>query len=283
MLTNSRTTLFGYVEVSPKRFEFETGTPYQALDDLCKAHPKGFVKCGGGIWVKNFIAYQIGSGEKLVANNFCKGLVKHLRAYQGLPVFGEVLNHYPEISVFFDSIENEGLTKGLPSPGEERIGEERIRQEEVQEKPDDLLLIRAKGLFTSRPVRTPIRLDRSQSTAWKKNKGAVAATSEEDWLLLEEAYAQTDGPACVYRRKDLAQLLNNWNGEIMRSEDWKKKAGQAWRTSTRTVERLVPDGWEAVLREIYPDCEADLPWADLSGDVRAQILEILAEKKGGAA
>lgn len=55
MLTNSRTTLFGYVEVSPKRFEFETGTPYQALEDLCKAHPGGFVKCGAGVWARNFI------------------------------------------------------------------------------------------------------------------------------------------------------------------------------------------------------------------------------------
>lgn len=44
-----------------------------------------------------------------------------------------------------------------------------------------------------------------------------------------------------------------------------------------------PAGWQAALLEIYPDSDGGLPWADLSADVRAQILEILAKKKGGAA
>ncbi len=280
VMTNSRTTLFGYVEVSPRRFEFETGTPYQALSELCEAHPKGFVKCGDGVWVSNFISYQMGSGEKLVANNFCKGLVKQLRAYQALPVFSNVLEHYPELSEFFDCSPDQALGKGLPSPGEERIGEDK---EEVQEKPDDLLLIRAKKLFTAGPVRLPIKLDRSQTTAWKKNKGAVAATSEEDWVLLEEAYAQTDGAASQYRRKDLAQLLNNWNGEITRAADWAKRDWKTWRSSAKAAAPQEPEGWQAALVALYPDCDSDLPWAALTPDVRTEVLEILAKNKGGAA
>ena len=142
----------------------------------------------------------------------------------------------------------------------------------------ELLLIRAKGLFTKNPVRLPITLDRSQLLAWKKNKAAVFEASEEDWRLLEEAYAQTDGDACRFRRKDLAQLLNNWNGEITRAQDWKKKAGLSWAAVSRPV--VEPDGWQEALEEIYPDASTDLAWMDLSADVRAQILENLQKKKG---
>lgn len=146
----------------------------------------------------------------------------------------------------------------------------------------DPLLLRAKALFSRRPVRLPIRLDRSQLQAWKKNKGAVAATGEEDWVLLEEAYAQTEGLACQYRRKDLAQLLNNWNGEITRAADWKKRAGVAWGSCVRPVDALGPYGWREALVEMYPDASVDLPWGALSADLRSAVLEFLKKKNGGA-
>lgn len=150
----------------------------------------------------------------------------------------------------------------------------------------DPLLIRAKGLFTRTPVRLPLRLDRSQLLAWKKNKGAVAATSEADWILLEEAYDQTDGAAFQYRRKDLAQLLNNWNGEITRAADWKKRAGATWEISrARAAEKKAaePDGWRAAIAELYPDSPAaDLEWSKVSADVRTAVLEFLKKKNRGA-
>jgi len=138
--------------------------------------------------------------------------------------------------------------------------------------PDDPLLIRAKSLFTATPPRLPLRLDRSQITAWKKNKGAVEATAPEEWDLLEEAYAQTDGDAAKFRRKDLAQLLNNWCGEITRAQDWKKKTGAAWRHSVSARPAVEPEGWQEALAGIYPDASTDLAWMDLSADVRAAVL-----------
>ena len=153
--------------------------------------------------------------------------------------------------------------------------------EEKTSSPDDSLLIRAKSLFTATPPRLPLRLDRSQLLAWKKNKGAVGSTTAEEWALLEEAYAQNDGDAAKFRRKDLAQLLNNWCGEITRAEDWKKKAGVSWRWATIAKRRVVePEGWQEALAEIYPDAATDLAWVDLSADVRAQVSENLEKKKG---
>jgi hypothetical protein len=146
----------------------------------------------------------------------------------------------------------------------------------------DPLLLRAKGLFSKRPVRLPIRLDRSQLQAWKKNKGAVEATAEEDWVLLEEAYAQTDGMACQYRRKDLAQLLNNWNGEITRAVDWKKRAGAAWTTCVRSSAPVEPEGWRDAVAEMYPDAAVDLPWGSLSADLRSAVMEFMKKKEQGA-
>jgi len=153
---------------------------------------------------------------------------------------------------------------------------------------DEALLIRAKSLFLATAPRLPLRLDRSQLAAWKKNKGAVEQTTEEEWVLLEEAYAQSEGDAARFRRKDLAQLLNNWCGEITRAADWKKKAGPQWRWQVQAAakaggERAAePKGWRGAVIEIYPDSDCDgLEWTQLSADVRAAVEELLKKKNGG--
>jgi hypothetical protein len=276
VLTNSRTTLFGFVEVSKRRFEFETGSPYEALAELCKAHPKGFKAVGGGIWVRNFIRYQIGAGEKLIANNFCKGLVRALRAYQGLEIFNVVLRAYPELSVFFDAAELNDPDKGLPSPREERRGEDKIGGEEVQEKPADSgneFLLRARRLFRMRDV-TP--LDSSQKKAWEKNRRAVLATTEEDWGLLEWWYAQ-EGPAGEYRRRDLATLLNNWNAEITRAAETAKKAGGSLPARKQATPAAF-EGWEAVYERVMGDSAEGIVWDRLPETVQRRLI---GEARGG--
>ena len=61
-------------------------------------------------------------------------------------------------------------------------------------------------------------LTNGESRAYPKNRAAIEATNEDDWKLLERFYAapQTE----TYARKDLATLLNNWNGEIDRAKKW---------------------------------------------------------------
>lgn len=118
----------------------------------------------------------------------------------------------------------------------------------------DLALHRAKMLFRMRPSTA---LDHSQSTAWKKNKRAVESTSEGDWLLLEWYFAQ-GGEVAEYRRRDLATLLNNWNGEITRATEIAKKKGSNFGKKEKSGEELVvPANWREILidlhAEAYPD------------------------------
>ncbi len=67
-------------------------------------------------------------------------------------------------------------------------------------------------------------LTSGESRAYAKNRAAIEATNEDDWRLLERFYAapQTE----TYARKDLATLLNNWNGEIDRAKKWQIEAGK---------------------------------------------------------
>jgi hypothetical protein len=112
----------------------------------------------------------------------------------------------------------------------------------------DLALHRAKMLFRMRPSTA---LDHSQQTAWKKNKRAVESTSEGDWLLLEWYFAQ-GGEVAEYRRRDLATLLNNWNGEIQRAADIAKKKGSTFAKKEKAPDQF-PANWREILIGLYRD------------------------------
>ena len=63
LMTNFRTSPAGFVDhPSKRRFEFETGSPYEALTKLLELHPKGFVRTPKEIWIRRFIAHQFGTG-----------------------------------------------------------------------------------------------------------------------------------------------------------------------------------------------------------------------------
>lgn len=72
-------------------------------------------------------------------------------------------------------------------------------------------------------------LTSGESRAYSKNRAAIEATNEDDWQLLKRFYAapQTE----TYARKDLATLLNNWNGEIDRAKKWQIEAGKKSKTT----------------------------------------------------
>jgi len=112
---------------------------------------------------------------------------------------------------------------------------------------ENLSLHRAKMLFRMRPS---TQLDSSQIRSWKKNKGAVETTSEEDWVLLEWYFAQ-GGEVAEYRRRDLSTLLNNWNGEIQRAAEIAKKKGANFAKKERAADS-VPTRWREILVDRYP-------------------------------
>ena len=79
--------------------------------------------------------------------------------------------------------------------------------------------LRAERLMARRES-TP--LTSGEARAYSKNRAAIEATTEDDWKLLERFYAAPQSK--TYARKDLATLLNNWNGEIDRARKWHAEA-----------------------------------------------------------
>jgi hypothetical protein len=77
------------------------------------------------------------------------------------------------------------------------------------------LQLRAEALMNRRPE-TP--LTAKESRAFSKNRKAIEATTEEDWKALEAFYKAPQEQ--TFARKDLATLVNNWNGEIDRAKKW---------------------------------------------------------------
>ena len=149
---------------------------------------------------------------------------------------------------------------------------------------EHLALSRARMLFRKRDS-TP--LDQSEDRSWKKNKGAVCATSEQDWLLLEWFYAQGSGKgdAGEFRRTQFSTLLNNWNGEISRASEEARNRGVAIGQKKEGGGGIPePEGWRKLLVEIFDetteDAEQNATWAQLPQSVKQQILDRL---NGGAA
>jgi uncharacterized protein YdaU (DUF1376 family) len=145
----------------------------------------------------------------------------------------------------------------------------------------NLHLNRARMLFRMRPS---TQLDSSQLRSWKKNKGAVETTSEEDWLLLEWLFAQGTGKgeAGEYRRKDLGTLLANWNGEIQRARTEASNRGADFLKKEKRGSDPEPEGWRRILVELYDDSDPEAvesaTWEGLPPAVRVQILNRIKEQ-----
>jgi hypothetical protein len=269
LMTNSRTTVFGYVEISERRFEFETGSPWQALLDLCKAHAKGFVKTGKGFWVRRFISHQIGTGKKLIDNNFCRALVRDLRGYSDEPVYGLVMEEYPELIPCFDVSDpdsDKALSKGLPSPRAEKSREEQRRAEseidKTTSKPDAADFAKFWAAY-------PRKVGKGAALkAWEKTRklrpeiGAVLSaldrcTESDQWVK--------DGGQFIPHPATWLNELRFADFDPVDSEKNKKTAG--------------PEGWQEALAELLPDMHCPEHWGSLPETIRDGLIEALENRK----
>lgn len=125
----------GWVEVTPRRFLFQTSCSFEALQRACHALGKGIVSHPKGFWIRNFIRHQIGSGEALAANNMAAPVIK---SFQTTPpeIVAEVLAQYPELKVRIKPQKldekrspSQALAEGCHSTGEEKKREEKSREE----------------------------------------------------------------------------------------------------------------------------------------------------------
>lgn len=178
-----------------------------------------------------------------------------------------------------------GVTKESRSEGDEGHKESGTREEKRRDntpivpKGDilDPLLIRAKALLRIRPS-TP--LDSGQSTAWKKNKGGVAASSEDDWLALEWFYAQPNGRGELgeYKRTALAALLNHWSDEVSKAQAVAKKAGKHFGREKKKGPE-IPDDWKTILTEADPEMHVPEHFEQLPESVRSWIIDLHRKRK----
>jgi hypothetical protein len=127
------------------------------------------------------------------------------------PVFNTIEKHKSD-RVFI------GYSKGIHSLQEKETDKETDKE---KEKDKDQTRTRAEKLFNRRPT-TPWA--KNELKAYQENAQVIAATSEDEWKLLEWFYSL---PAIepTYRRRDLATLLNNWPAEISRATAYKQTRG----------------------------------------------------------
>lgn len=140
-------------------------------------------------------------------------------------------------------------------------------------EPVDPLLVRAKAIFH---IRKGTKLDASQDRAWRKARPVLAEASEQDWLVVE-AWHEADLPKREdYRRRDLATLLNNWGGEVIRARAWAKQTGFSETIARQKKEKTGPPDeiWRALLAERYPDGDPGIyrNWGELPASLQADLL-----------
>lgn len=248
MRTNDRMTLFGYAEVTPERFAFETGLPKEDLARAIQALPEWFTPLAKGYFVPGFIREQIGSGDALLNNNVCKGLVRALVALHDDEVFALVLRHYPELE---QALKVSDFRKPLATPPggvrEEKSREEKSRAEKssvrdggVGEEAPPARNRRAKAAGAvpseqSEPTCTRMLAvaalkGRQASTPWtpKEFEAFKAcrldtcsdADFEAQLAPMRIYYGAKISREMDYRRRELLTLLNNWPGEIDKARAW---------------------------------------------------------------
>lgn len=96
LLTSPARDNAGVVRVSHKRVAFDCSIP--APDKIIEEAVKSgsFVVDGDRIWIKNWIAKQIGNGNSLVRNNIMKNVQKLINSYPA-SLRNVIYTHYPEL------------------------------------------------------------------------------------------------------------------------------------------------------------------------------------------
>jgi hypothetical protein len=93
------------------------------------------------------------------------------------------------------------------------------REGNMEGKEKDALQLKVEALMKRR---TSTPMSPKEAQAYKAAMPSILAMTEDDWQAMERFYAAPQGE--TYARKDLATLLNNWNGEIDRAKAWQPKA-----------------------------------------------------------
>lgn len=243
MRTNDRLTLFGYAEVTPQRFAFETGLAPDTLARAIQALPDWFVGLPKGYFMPGFIREQIGSGESLIFNNVCKSLVRALVALNDAQVSALVTKHYPELeNVLKETLSQKPLATPHGGGREERRGEEQSRTEKrsvgdrgvgkEEARAGGRRYGRAGGVLASeqpsdvaaRMIAVAALKHRPATTAWTADEFEAFTAARLGTCGVEDFSSQVEVMRGYYsakipretdrRRRELLTLLEHWPGEL---------------------------------------------------------------------
>jgi hypothetical protein len=162
----------------------------------------------------------------------------------------------------------ERSTPKVPLEGTEEV-------EKTSDFVDKESLLRLRTLFRKRE-NTP--LDRGEERAWQHrgNRAAVLATDPADWLVLEWFYElPADHVAAKYRRTGLAQLVNNWNAEIVRARAAAAAAGVNFDDPSHLQKtQKEPARWRELLLEENPELSLPHRFGEMSENLRKWAWEL---------
>ena len=281
LITNPRITLYGYTEVTEKRFMFETDLPVEALAATLEALPKSFLRASKGVWARNFIRYQFKDWERIERNHIGKAIANKLLASNDAELISLVLAEYPSL---------QALCKPLPSPihpltkGKEQS---KSKSREEQGSAEGALPTQG-GLAKLEPQPSRTReageaqfLERvSRIFGAKKNRGpsyleqqALAGMREfptEEELAVVEAFYRVpqDDQGNPRRPESRESLIANWGKIVDRAETCRREKG----LSVVPKKNAAPEPWPAGAREWfaaeYPKATAPVDWGDVDERVR---------------
>jgi len=260
----TKVNLLGYVESTPRKFARDLEAPFESLEGACKGLARSFVKTERGVWCRNYIRKQFGCGQSLARSHMAKSIRKQIAAAPE-EVRQLIEAEYPEI--FSSPSHSPKELRSSLEATREGEGEGEIEREEGGPGETHPALLRARRLFRMRDTTI---LDAKSQQAWQKNKKAWAALAETDWRHLEWAYAQAEGDAARFRRKDLATLLGNLTTEITRARGWAATAGV--RPAAPPAE---PTGWRDLIEAEFPECNLTT-YAALPESMKAFVRDRLA-------
>lgn len=206
----------GIIEANPRLMSLTIGEPIDG-DELLRIMQGRVTRFKPGKWfINKFISFQYGEALNPESNVY-KGIYKKLRE-AGIDATGTLA---------------QPLAKGCPTlqDKDKEQDKDMVLERSAEENQNDIpdlitsqakpqpqkspLQLRVEALKGRRPT-TP--LTATEQKAFQKNSKAIEATTEDDWKALQDFYASPQSE--TFSRKDLATLVNNWNGEIDRAKAW---------------------------------------------------------------
>ena len=264
----------GYAECSQKRYEWETGSPWQALLGAVKALGKSIIQTGKGFFVVNYVREQIGQGENLAKNNMAKAAI---RACFASPeeVQTLFLESYPELQALAKPYLSPSSASG--STREERRGEERSQEGGLGETHPAITTATAIEFPPGFPETAEKAVTQLQSLALPDVPDA--AWIREVWdQIVSRGFKDAAGVRIVslahHVNKRWTREKAQWLASQKMASEKKERGAQTavqpvfLATKPATME-VPPEGWEKAAESVLgwvPD-----EWSLLPADSKAQV------------